>query len=373
LPVLNNRLTGQRANGLTEMYVLGIETSCDETSAAIVKDGREILSNEVSSSLKFHQRYGGIVPEIASRMQLETITAVTDSAIKEAQVKLKDIGLISVTNGPGLLGSLLVGISFAKGISLSLGIPLLGLNHLYSHIYAGFLNGIDIQLPFVALVVSGGHTSLFYVEDFDQIKLLGSTQDDACGEAFDKVAKILGLGYPGGPIIEQLARKGNPRKIKFSCSNTKDPLDFSFSGIKTAVLYYVKNYLKINNLHYTKDNSCQLSAVSCQLIYDIAASFQETVIETLIKKSLLACKIKKTNRLVIGGGVAANNRLREEFYAETKKNKVKIYFPPKELCLDNAAMVAGLGYRLFKKGYRSNLDLSADLNEAITYGARSAT
>jgi len=358
------------------MYVLGIETSCDETSAAIVKNGREILSNEVSSSLKFHQRYGGIVPEIASRMQLETITAVTDSAIKEAQVKLKDIGLVSVTSGPGLLGSLLVGISFAKSISLSLGIPLLGLNHLYSHIYASFLQPQRPQnvrkgrknfahfsrqanlkrgrdpasagavAPFVALVVSGGHTSLFYVEDFDQIKLLGSTQDDACGEAFDKVAKILGLGYPGGPIIEQLARKGNPRKIKFSCSNTKNPLDFSFSGIKTAVLYYVRRLAS--------------SSVKQLQNRDVAASFQETVIETLIKKSLLACKIKKTNRLVIGGGVIANSKLRENFYASAKKIKVKVYFPPKELCLDNAAMVAGLGHRLFKKGYRSNLDLSAD-------------
>jgi len=349
------------------MYVLGIETSCDETSAAIVKDGREILSNEVSSSLKFHQRYGGIVPEIASRMQLETITAVTDSAIKEAWVKLKDIGLISVTSGPGLLGSLLVGISFAKSISLSLGIPLLGLNHLYSHIYAGFLNGIDIQLPFVALVVSGGHTSLFYVEDFDQIKLLGSTQDDACGEAFDKVAKILGLGYPGGPIIEQLARKGNPRKIKFSCSNTKNPLDFSFSGIKTAVLYYVRRFTS-SPVRQLKNR--QTGKQANRQTKDIAASFQETVIEALIKKSLLACKIKKTNRLVIGGGVSANSKLRENFYASAKKIKVKVYFPPKELCLDNAAMVAGLGHRLFKKGYRSNLDLSADLNEAITYGIR---
>lgn len=330
------------------MYVLGIETSCDETSAAVVKDGREVLSNEVASSLRFHQKYGGVVPEIASRLQLETITEVADSAINESRVKLKDIHLISVTSSPGLLGSLLVGISFAKSLSLGLGIPLLGVNHLYGHIYASFLNREEVKLPFVALVVSGGHTSLFYVEKFTKIKLIGSTLDDACGEAFDKVAKILGLGYPGGPAIERLAQKGNPQKIKFSCSNTRNPLDFSFSGIKTAVLYYLRR-----NSQY---------AIRHTPYADIAASFQETVIETLVEKSLCACKSKKSQRLVIGGGVAVNKRLREKFYQQAKKSRVKVYFPPQELCLDNAAMVAGLGFQLFKKGYRSDLNLSADLN-----------
>ena len=249
------------------MYVLGIETSCDETSAAVVKNGRKILSCVVSSSLKFHKKYGGVVPEIASRMQLETITQVADTAIKEAGVELKEIDLISVTSGPGLLGSLLVGISFAKAISISLGIPLLEVDHIYSHIYANFLwyrkvqntflttenrrksspkaiflNGAKIKLPFIGLVVSGGHTSLFYVRDFKKIETLGQTLDDACGEAFDKVAKILGLGYPGGPLIEKLAKGGDERKIKFRCSGTKRPLDFSFSGIKTAVLYYVRQF-----------------------------------------------------------------------------------------------------------------------------------
>lgn len=324
------------------MYVLGIETSCDETAAAVVKDGKKIFSNLVASSLRFHKRYGGIVPEIASRKQLETIAQVVDSAIKESGIKLKDIGLLSVTCGPGLSGSLVVGIAFAKSVVLSLSIPLLGMSHLYSHIYASFLNGRSIPLPFVALVVSGGHTNLFYVKDFDEIKLLGSTLDDACGEAFDKVGKILGLGYPGGPLIEKLARRGNPKKIKFHCSDTKRPLDFSFSGIKTAVLYYVTS---------------QVSGVTSKKA-DIAASFQESVIDTLIQKSLFACKVKKSNRLVMGGGVVANNRLREKFATETKKNKIRLYFPPQNLCLDNAAMVAGLGYRLFKKGYRSGLDLN---------------
>jgi N6-L-threonylcarbamoyladenine synthase len=320
------------------MYVLGIETSCDETSAAVVKNGRKILSCVVSSSLKFHKKYGGVVPEIASRMQLETITQVLDSAIRQARVNLKEIDLISVTSGPGLLGSLLVGISFAKAISISLGIPLLEVDHIYSHIYANFLNGAKIKLPFIGLVVSGGHTSLFYVRDFKKIETLGQTLDDACGEAFDKVAKILGLGYPGGPLIEKLAKGGDERKIKFRCSGTKGPLDFSFSGIKTAVLYYVRPFAR-----------SPVRPLTNQQTNDIAASFQETIIDTLIKKSLLACKIKNTNRLVVGGGVAANNRLREIFFHEAKEKGLKVYFPPQELCLDNAAMVAGLGYQLSRR------------------------
>lgn len=327
------------------MHVLGIETSCDETSASLVKDGRKILSNVVASSLKFHKKYGGVVPEIASRMQLEAVTQVAHSALKEAGLNLKDIDLVSVTSGPGLLGSLLTGISFAKAISLALGIPLLGVNHIHSHIYANFLNGQKIKLPFMALVVSGGHTSLFFVRDFDGIKTLGETQDDACGEAFDKVAKILGLGYPGGPLIENLAKKGDSRKIKFRCSGTKRPLDFSFSGIKTAVLYLVNGkQLKVNEKK------------------DIAASFQEKIIDTLIEKSVLACGMKKINQLFVGGGVAANNRLRDKFRETGRLNNLKVYFPPKELCLDNAAMVAGLGYQLFRRGHRSGLDLTADLN-----------
>lgn len=344
------------------MNVLGIETSCDETAAAVVKDGKKILSNVVSSSLRFHKRYGGVVPEIASRMQLETIAQVADCALKKAKMELKDISLISVTVGPGLLGSLLVGISFAKAVSISRGIPLLGISHLYSHIYANFLDSQAIRLPFIALVVSGGHTNLFYVEDFDKIKLLGATQDDACGEAFDKVAKILGLGYPGGPIIEKMARRGSFEKIKFNCSGTRGPLDFSFSGIKTAVLYYVRKQSMVHSPQATEKGHGGRWTVDRGLICDIAASFQEAVVNTLIEKSLLACKLKQVNRLVIGGGVAANNRLKEQFYEKAKVRQIKVYFPKQGLCMDNAAMVAGLGCRLFKKGYRSGLDLNADLN-----------
>jgi N6-L-threonylcarbamoyladenine synthase len=329
------------------MYVLGVETSCDETAAAVVKDGKIMLSNVVSSSLSFHKKYGGIIPEIAFRKQLETITQVADSSLKESGVSLAQIKLVSVTSGPGLLGSLLVGMSFAKSLSFSLNVPLLGVDHLESHIYANFLGRQAIVFPFVALVVSGGHTSLFYLKDFDEIKLLGSTLDDACGEAFDKVAKILGLGYPGGPLIEQIAKKGNPQKARFNCSGTKERLDFSFSGIKTAVLYKVKNQKsKIKN----KDRA------------DIAASFQEAVLDALVNKSLLACEMKKVNRLVIGGGVAVNNRLREKLFQAGAKKKIMVYFPARQLCMDNAAMVAGLGYRLFKKGYKSDLSLDVGLN-----------
>ncbi len=328
------------------MYTLGIETSCDETSASIVKNGSLVLSNVVSSSINFHKKYGGIIPEIASRRQLETITQVVDDCLEKSGITLEDLGAVSVTNRPGLLGSLLVGISFAKSLSYALDIPLLGIDHIQAHIYANFLNQKPIRMPFVALIVSGGHTSLFYVKDFDDFKLLGQTQDDACGEAFDKVAKILGLGYPGGPVIEKLAAKGDPYKIKFQCSGTEKPLNFSFSGIKTAVLYYVRK---------------QLCGADIKQISDICASFQESALEVLISKSMVACKQKKVKALLVGGGVAANGRLREKLLERGAINNIKIYFPTKELCMDNAAMVAGLGYQLCKKGYRSSLYLSAEL------------
>ncbi|MDP2941009.1 MAG: tRNA (adenosine(37)-N6)-threonylcarbamoyltransferase complex transferase subunit TsaD [Candidatus Omnitrophota bacterium] len=342
------------------MYVLGIETSCDETSASIVKDGRAVFSNVVASSLRFHKKYGGVVPEIASRMQLETITAVCQSALEEAHLSLKEVGLICVTGGPGLLGSLLVGVSFAKAASFSLGIPLLGVNHIYSHIYANFLNSEGIKLPFVALVVSGGHTALFYVRDFTRIEALGNTQDDACGEAFDKVGKILGMGYPGGPLIEKLAKKGDARKIKFNCSGTQGALDFSFSGIKTAVLYYVQGHGLCVLRHGSRPKTHDPRPTTH--IADIAASFQEAVIDTLIRKSFSACGIKGNNRLVIGGGVAANQRLKDKFNSAAKPAGIKCYFPPPGLCMDNAAMVAGFGFQLYRRGRRSGLGLNVELS-----------
>ncbi|PIQ88092.1 MAG: tRNA (adenosine(37)-N6)-threonylcarbamoyltransferase complex transferase subunit TsaD, partial [Candidatus Omnitrophica bacterium CG11_big_fil_rev_8_21_14_0_20_43_6] len=240
------------------MIVLGIESSCDETGVAIVKGQRQVLANVVATSLKLHSRHGGVIPEIASRMQLESIAGIFSEAIKIAKLRPEQIDLVAVTTHPGLPGSLMVGVAFAKALALSLGKPILGVNHIYSHIYANLLSHGNIKLPAVALVVSGGHTSLFYIKDFANIQLLGQTRDDACGEAFDKVAKIMGLGYPGGPLIEKLAKKGNQHQIKFACSGMDNELDFSFSGIKTAVLYYLKN----------KKSGLKLSQ-------NLAASFQE--------------------------------------------------------------------------------------------------
>jgi len=326
------------------MIVLGIESSCDETSVAVVKDGKKILSNIVVSSLKMHSKHGGVIPEIASRMQLESIVTVFNQAIEKAKIKLKKIDLVCVTSGPGLPGSLLVGISFAKALALSLEKPLLGVNHIYSHIYANILCYDNIKLPAVALVVSGGHTSLFFIKDFSNFQVLGQTLDDACGEAFDKVARIMGLGYPGGPLIEKIAKGNYKDKIKFACSKTDNEMDFSFSGIKTAVLYYLKN-----------------KKISASLKKNLAASFQESVVNTLIKKSLIACKHKKVFTLLIGGGVVANSYLRQKMAIRAKEVGINCYFPEINLCMDNAAMVAAFGGYLYKKGLRSNLYLNMQL------------
>lgn len=329
------------------MFVLGIETSCDETSAAVVKNGGKVLSNVVSSSISFHSKYGGIIPEIAFRKQLETINEVVDYALAEARVEKKDIGLISVTDGPGLMGSLLVGLGFAKALAYCLKKPIIGVNHLYGHMYAALLDGVKVKMPFVSLIVSGGHTSLYFVRDFDRIQLLGGTRDDACGEAFDKVAKILGLGYPGGPVIEKTALKGDPSKVKFQCSRTDKPLDFSYSGIKTAVLYYSQKHLA------GKRDSRRVA--------DVCAAFQDAALNALVQKSLAACRHTKSGQLVVGGGVAANNALREKLGAMSKETGIAVYFPKKAYCMDNAAMIAGLGFQLYSRGFSSDEKLTADL------------
>ena len=322
------------------MIVLGIETSCDETSVSIVRNGKDILSNVVYSSIRFHKKYGGVIPEIASRVHSEVIDQVTRKALLDAHLKFKDIDLIAVTKGPGLVGSLLTGISFAKALSLGLNRPLIGVDHLQAHLYANFLNNNFKKNPFIGLVISGGHTSIFFVKNWLDFKLLGLTLDDAVGEAFDKVAKILKLGYPGGPIIERLAKESSGRgKIKFSCADFKDNFDFSFSGIKTDVLYKIKNQKsKIKNS-------------------DICFAFQKAVTDIIVKKATIACIKKNTNILLVGGGVAANSYLRNELIKESKKHNIKVFFPDKSLCLDNAAMIAGLGYQLYKKGLRSDLGL----------------
>ncbi|MFH1339419.1 MAG: tRNA (adenosine(37)-N6)-threonylcarbamoyltransferase complex transferase subunit TsaD [Candidatus Omnitrophota bacterium] len=332
------------------MLVLGIETSCDETAVSVVENGQKVYSNIVSSSLNFHRRYRGIVPEIASRRHSETISAVFADSLEQAGTKLNNIKLIAVTEQPGLHGSLLVGICFARALSFARDLPLVKINHLHAHLYSAFFNKEKPRFPFVGLVVSGGHTSLFYVERFSKIKPLGSTRDDACGEAYDKVAGILGLSFPGGPVIEKFAKKGNPASIKFRCSNTQRPLDFSFSGIKTAVLYYVRG-TGGGKRDTGRGKHSPFSASRCPLpvIRDVAASFQEAVIDALVRKSVLACRLNKTDQLVVGGGVAANSRLREKFGNEAGINRLRVYFSPKEFCTDNAAMVAGLGYSIRRR------------------------
>jgi len=319
------------------MIVLGIESSCDETGVAIVKDGKKILANLVASSLKLHRRHGGVIPEIASRMQLESIAGIFTKAMHCAKIKPEQIDLVAVTTHPGLPGSLMVGIAFAKALALSLAKPILGVNHIYSHVYANLLCHDNIKLPVIALVVSGGHTSLFHIKNFSKIQVLGQTRDDACGEAFDKVAKIMGLGYPGGPLIEKMAKGGNKHKIKFACWGMNSELDFSFSGIKTAVLYYLKD--KKSGIKFKKD---------------LAASFQESALNVLVKKALLACKRKNVKTLLIGGGVAANNCLRQKFMVSAKAAGINCFFPKINLCMDNAAMIAGFGGCLYKHGVRSD-------------------
>ncbi len=327
------------------MITLGIETSCDETGVSVVKDGK-ILSNEVASSLKFHRKYGGIVPEIATRYHAQTIDRVFKKAILNAKLKKQQINLIAFTYGPGLAGALLVGISFAKALGFSLKVPILGINHLQAHTFSAFIGKKIVSYPFISLIISGGHTCLAYVRDLDEFKLLGQTADDAMGEAFDKVSKILGFGYPGGPIIEALARKGNPNGAKLNYTNhDSGSLNFSFSGIKTAVLYYVKDALKENR----RINP-----------YDVASNFQETLIKMVFEKVRLACEIKKARNVVIGGGVSINRALREYFTIASRRHNLRVIFPEKSLCLDNAAMVAAFGEQLYKKKkYISDYYISA--------------
>jgi N6-L-threonylcarbamoyladenine synthase len=333
------------------MLILAIETSCDDTSASVLLDGRNILSNVVSSQISIHQKYGGVVPELASRKHIESIVPVVKEALKIAQVTLKDIGGIAVTQGPGLIGSLLVGVSFAKSLAFSAQIPLIGVNHIEAHLSAIFLEHEAPRFPYLGMVVSGGHTAIFRVNGFGSYILLGQTRDDAAGEAFDKVAKFLGLGYPGGPVIEEWSKKGNPNAIRFPKPYLgKDSLDFSFSGIKTAVV----NYIKTN--YGVKENFPE------SLIKDVASSFQEVVVEILVQKILKAAKAQGLKRIVLSGGVAANQYLRQKIKQEAKEEKLKIYIPSPGLCTDNAAMVGVVGYEYLKRGLKSSTTLNAYSN-----------
>lgn len=325
--------------------IMGIETSCDETAAAIVKDGKKIISNIVASQISIHQKYGGVVPEIASRKHMEDIIPVIDKALDESGKNITDLSAIAVTYGPGLIGSLLVGLSVAKAIALAKNIPLIGVNHLESHIYANFLEHNEIKPPFICLIVSGGHTSLIYIKCFGEYKLLGQTKDDAAGEAFDKIAKFLDLGYPGGPIIEKLAKEGNPSSIQFPRPILNDKsYDFSFSGLKTAVIYYIKKLEKENkNIP----------------VSDILASFQQAVTDVLVGKTIKAALKFKTKQIILAGGVAANSSLRREIKEKANLLNIKVFYPSISLCTDNAAMVASAGYYKFKENKKSSLSLDA--------------
>ncbi len=326
------------------MITLGVETSCDETSVSLTS-GRKVLSNAVTSSVHLHKRYGGVVPEIASRYHVEYITEVFSEALSVSGKSPKEIDLVAVTNGPGLVGALLIGVSFAKSVSYALEIPIIGVNHILAHLYSSFLTEKDLKFPFVGLVVSGGHTALFYCRDIDDQKVLGQTQDDAVGEAFDKVSKILGLGYPGGPIIEKTAARSTGKSgIKFPKSYLgKDSLDFSFSGIKTAVLYYMQ----------------KVKSPDKKLIGDVCYAFQDAALDVLVDKALLACKKMNAKRIVVGGGVAANSMLRKKMLTAGEREGIGVYFPEIKYCMDNAAMIGALGEALYKRGRRSDIRLTA--------------
>ncbi|MBZ4650118.1 UGMP family protein [Thermosipho africanus Ob7] len=330
------------------MIVLGIETSCDETSVAILSDGK-ILSNVVSSQIDIHKKFGGVVPEIAARHHLSNLPIVFKNAIDMANISIDQIDLISVTYGPGLIGALLVGISFAKGLSLRLGKPLIGVNHIVGHVFANYITYPHLKPPYIVLMVSGGHTEILLVKQDDEIEVLGKTVDDAAGEAFDKVARILGLGYPGGPEIDKLSKNGDENKFNFPrpMMDSKN-YNFSFSGLKTAVLYTVQKFDKYN---IPKE--------------DIAASFQKAVVEILLKKTFKAAKDSNVNTIVLAGGVAANSYLRKKAQELSEKQNIKVLIPPLEFCTDNAAMIAMAGYKLYKKGISSDSTLEAVPNLKI--------
>lgn len=325
-------------NFVENMLILGIETSCDDTSAAIVENGNTIISNIVSNQDRIHEKYGGIVPELASRSHIEMIWPVVDEALRAANITLQDISAIAFSHGPGLIGSLLVGTCFAKSVSYVSNIPLLAVNHLEGHIFSIFLEATP-DFPFLALVVSGGHTSIYLVNDFNSYEEIARTRDDAAGEAYDKVAKLLGFGYPGGPTIDKLAIAGNPETIRFPRANVKDSYDFSFSGLKTAVLNYSRK-----NPGAKKE--------------DIAAAFQDAVVDVLTERLFEVSKKRNISRIVLSGGVSANSGLRKRANEIAQAEKVDIFLPSISLCTDNAAMIAAAGYHYYIRGETASYTLN---------------
>ena len=335
------------------MLVLGIETSCDETAAAVVRDGREILSSVIASQIETHKRFGGVGPEIASREHLDKIVPIVNEALARAGVSTVEIDGIAVTVGPGLVGSLLVGVSYAKAMAFALDKPLVGVNHIEGHVYSVAFENPPIEYPALALIVSGGHTNLFFVPEAGKYKVVARTRDDAAGEAFDKVAKMLGLGYPGGPIIERLARQGNPRAVKFSIPRMGDGRpDFSFSGLKTAVTKYAREtgLQPVNN-----------GEEPSQSIKDVAASFQDVVVRSLVGTMERLAEEYGPRTLIVAGGVACNGALRDAGREAAKRLRLPIYFPSPHLSTDNAAMIAAAGTVKLQAGERAGLDLNADV------------
>ncbi|WP_099202973.1 tRNA (adenosine(37)-N6)-threonylcarbamoyltransferase complex transferase subunit TsaD [Miniphocaeibacter massiliensis] len=328
---------------MNNLNILAIETSCDETSVAVLRNGREILSNIISSQITTHRVYGGVVPEIASRMHLESINLIIEEALREANMDFKDLDMVACTKGPGLIGALLVGISSAKAISYALDIPLVGVNHMEGHICANYLAHKDLEPPFIGLVVSGGHTYLIDVKNYNDYEIIGRTRDDAAGESFDKIARALGLSYPGGPEIDKLAKIGDASAIEFPrVIIDKKTYDFSFSGLKTAVLNYINNEKQ-------KGNEINIA--------DVCASFQQAVLDVLIEKSFRLLKEKDMKKLVISGGVAANSKLIEMAEKVGKEQGIKVYYPSKILCTDNAAMIGSAAYYDYVNGKKDELDL----------------
>ena len=330
---------------MDDVLILGIESSCDETAAAVVKNGRTALSNVINSQIDIHKRYGGVVPEIASRCHIEAINTVIDEALKNANVTFDDIDAIAVTYGPGLVGALLVGVSTAKALAYALKKPLVIVHHIKGHICANYVAHSDLKPPFICLVASGGHSHIVYAKDYLDYEIMGMTRDDAAGEAFDKIARVLGLGYPGGPKIDALAKEGNPHAVEFPrVKMAEESLDFSFSGVKTAV---------INHIHKLEQKGEEYNKA------DIAASFQEAVTDVLVSHTIDAAQRKRLNKIVIAGGVASNSALRDKMEKTAKKCGIDVLYPPPVLCTDNAVMIAAAGYYEYISGKRADMRLNA--------------
>ena len=335
---------------MKDIITLAVESSCDETSVAVLKNGREVLSNIINTQIDLHKKFGGVVPEVASRKHIENIDVVLQEALDKANITLNDIDHIAVTYGPGLVGALLVGLSYAKALAFTLNKPLVGVNHIEGHISANYIEHKDLKPPFITLIVSGGHTHLVEVKDYGEYEILGRTRDDASGEAFDKIARAMGLGYPGGPIVDRLAKEGNKKAIDFPRAYLDEGYDFSFSGLKSAVLNYL-NAKKMKNEEI--------------VVEDVCASFQEAVVEVLSQKAIKAAKEKGYNTITLAGGVACNSALRDKLTELGKTNNIDIKYPSQVLCTDNAAMIGCAGYYSYINGRRDDMSLNAVPNLRI--------